>query len=145
MSSISSEDTSRNEDSTKIKNKSNLHKTTLLNSGSKSINSSSEEEKNIKNIKKIKNEGVKEGKLLSKPIINNDESKKQKYKSGCAHCGKKLKLVETSIGKCRCEHIFCSKHRFPESHECSYDWKEMSRKKLEKQHQRVVADKLTRI
>lgn len=137
MSSISSEDTSRNEDSSKIKDKSNLHKTTLLNSESKSINSPHEKVMDLKNVE-IKTEDL-------IPDINKSGENKKPTKnivSGCAHCGKKLKLIESSIGKCRCEKIFCSKHRYPESHVCDFDWREMSRKTLQVKNQRVVADKL---
>lgn len=40
----------------------------------------------------------------------------------CAVCNKKLKMVELTIGKCRCDGFYCSKHRLPESHDCKYDF-----------------------
>lgn len=35
-------------------------------------------------------------------------------------CGKKLKLTDF---KCRCEYIFCSIHRLPETHNCKHNYK----------------------
>jgi len=36
-------------------------------------------------------------------------------------CKKKLTNVEKTI-KCVCNNTFCSKHRMPECHTCSYDY-----------------------
>ncbi len=36
-------------------------------------------------------------------------------------CKKKLSNVEKTI-KCVCGNSFCSKHRMPECHKCSYDY-----------------------
>lgn len=52
-------------------------------------------------------------------------------------CNKKLKLYDM---ECRCNHKFCSTHRLPEDHACSYDYKK-DKIKLEK----VVADKVIKI
>lgn len=43
----------------------------------------------------------------------------------CSHkdCRKKLKPIDTIMGVCRCEKVFCKKHRMPESHECQYVFK----------------------
>jgi len=42
----------------------------------------------------------------------------------CFSCEKKLKLSEEAIGKCKCDSIFCIKHR--ENHNCTYDYKKES-------------------
>lgn len=34
-------------------------------------------------------------------------------------CKRRLKLFEYEL-KCKCENLYCSKHRFPENHECIY-------------------------
>ena len=59
--------------------------------------------------------------------------------SKCFHesCRSKLKLYDLS---CRCDHRFCTKHRLPEFHSCSYDFK-----KEKINLQKVVADKVIRI
>jgi hypothetical protein len=35
-------------------------------------------------------------------------------------CNKKLKLTDF---KCRCDHIYCSLHRLPKTHNCNYNYK----------------------
>lgn len=42
--------------------------------------------------------------------------KKQK----CFECNCKINQIDTIIGKCRCNNIFCIKHK--QSHNCSYDY-----------------------
>ncbi len=41
-------------------------------------------------------------------------------------CKKKLKITDM---KCKCQHRFCSKHRLPETHQCTWDPK--SEKEIE--------------
>lgn len=36
------------------------------------------------------------------------------------NCNKKLKLSDI---KCRCQNTYCSLHRLPENHKCSYNYK----------------------
>ncbi len=43
---------------------------------------------------------------------------KQKCAFQC--CVKKVNQVEMMMGKCRCENVYCSKHRMPESHCCAF-------------------------
>ena len=45
---------------------------------------------------------------------------KKKHKKRCTYsdCKKKLKLSDM---QCRCMARFCSKHRLPETHECSWN------------------------
>ena len=51
-----------------------------------------------------------------------DRTKKPK-RPRCAFDGCKKRLRITDV-KCRCESIFCKKHRLPENHECSFDYKD---------------------
>lgn len=44
--------------------------------------------------------------------------KKKKPRCAFAGCRKKLKCTDY---KCRCEHIFCTKHKTPKDHECPID------------------------
>lgn len=39
----------------------------------------------------------------------------------CHQCKKKITLVETTIGTCKCKFVFCTLHRLPEDHECIYN------------------------
>lgn len=67
----------------------------------------------------------------------------------CNHpdCKAKLKLLDTSM-PCRCGHVFCNEHRFADSvmtgssHKCSFDYKTVGTKILEKANARVVAEKV---
>ena len=38
-------------------------------------------------------------------------------------CPKKLQLVDTISGKCKCTKTFCALHRLAENHECTYNHK----------------------
>ena len=41
--------------------------------------------------------------------------------NSCAICNKKLKLV--SNFKCKCQYHFCKIHKFPEQHNCNFNYK----------------------
>ena len=56
--------------------------------------------------------------------------KKKKRKNRCGVCRKKLML--TAI-MCRCEKKFCSQHRYPSDHNCTFDYKSMHQGNLKKQ------------
>ncbi len=57
----------------------------------------------------------------------------------CSHttCNAKLKLTDFD---CRCSNRFCMKHRMPESHNCSYDFKKDKINLV-----KVVAEKVIKI
>ena len=61
------------------------------------------------------------------------EVKALKPPKRCQHksCKKKLSLVEKTIS-CKCKKYFCRLHRFPEEHECSFDFRADDKEKLEK-------------
>jgi len=40
----------------------------------------------------------------------------------CFLCSKKLSLVEETVNKCKCAHVFCKKHKDAETHTCSYNY-----------------------
>ena len=66
----------------------------------------------------------------------------QKSVIGCCSfgsCGKKLGLIPYT---CRCKHNYCQKHRMPEQHDCKFDYKTMGKNLLEKNNEKVVADKV---
>ena len=68
------------------------------------------------------------------------ETTKKTKKSRCCmeDCNTKLKLSDMV---CRCEKRYCLKHRLPEDHHCSVDYKNVNPIKLEK----CVADKVIKI
>ncbi|KAL4278474.1 hypothetical protein GQ457_03G020620 [Hibiscus cannabinus] len=59
----------------------------------------------------------------------------------CFVCGKKVGLTGF---KCRCESTFCGDHRYPEKHECSFDFKAAGRDAIAKANPVVKADKVER-
>jgi predicted nucleic acid binding AN1-type Zn finger protein len=58
---------------------------------------------------------------------------------GYSNCGKKLGLMSF---ECRCKHSFCAKHRLPEQHECKFDHKSFGKSIIEKNNEKIVADKI---
>eukprot|EP00056_Hartaetosiga_gracilis_P022226 m.28925 g.28925 ORF g.28925 m.28925 type:complete len:170 (+) comp9521_c0_seq1:263-772(+) len=70
------------------------------------------------------------------------KKRKKKKKNRCFTCNTKLGMMGF---ECKCERLFCSKHRFADQHECTFDFKSFDRKKLEKANPTVAPDKLQRI
>ena len=68
--------------------------------------------------------------------------KQKKKKNRCFSCNKKLGLLGF---ECKCKLMFCSAHLTPETHSCTFDYKNEQSKKLEKTLIKVVADKVIRI
>lgn len=52
----------------------------------------------------------------------------QKNKKRCFVCSCKLELAQRTIGKCRCDRVFCALHRLPELHDCEFNHKEDGRR-----------------
>lgn len=67
--------------------------------------------------------------------IISKKSKKSKKKPRCAHfsCKKKLDFIDLTMGKCKCNLIFCSKHRHIGIHNCTFNWKNYSQLHLNSQ------------
>eukprot|EP00117_Sycon_ciliatum_P024721 scpid15979/ scgid20678/ AN1-type zinc finger protein 4; AN1-type zinc finger and ubiquitin domain-containing protein-like 1 len=61
----------------------------------------------------------------------------------CSQCGKKLTLAGTF--SCRCGQLLCTKHRNPECHPCTFDYKTQGRRELKQANPRVAAIKLPKI
>uniref|UniRef100_A0A1I8J3T9 AN1-type domain-containing protein n=1 Tax=Macrostomum lignano TaxID=282301 RepID=A0A1I8J3T9_9PLAT len=61
----------------------------------------------------------------------------------CQACGRRT--GPSSSFECRCGRIYCARHRYPESHSCSFDFKEQGRQLLRESNPRVLAPKLQRI
>jgi len=95
----------------------------------------------VKNINKVSNLfKVKKNTTNSK--ISSDIKKKKKKKNKCKKCKKKLGLVPF---KCKCNHIFCSLHRYAEDHNCTYDYKVEYMNNFNKNNPKVVAEKISKI
>lgn len=61
----------------------------------------------------------------------------------CGHCKKRLTIV--NIYNCRCGKIFCGQHRYSETHNCKYDYKNEGKKLIEQSNPLVIAKKLDKI
>jgi len=57
-----------------------------------------------------------------KPLVREQTNRKR-----CFECNKKVGF--TGI-ECRCGFVYCSQHRYPDSHQCSYDFKSHDRAHL---------------
>ncbi|PKA66074.1 Zinc finger A20 and AN1 domain-containing stress-associated protein 6 [Apostasia shenzhenica] len=60
----------------------------------------------------------------------------------CSVCRKRAGLMGF---KCRCGSAFCSAHRYPESHNCSFDFKAAGREAIAKENPVVKAEKIEKI
>eukprot|EP01135_Chromosphaera_perkinsii_P001320 Nk52_evm47s164 gene=Nk52_evmTU47s164 len=57
----------------------------------------------------------------------------QVKKGKCWSCGGKVPMVKQVTNKCKCEYVFCDKHRIPgKGHECTFDFKTSGRAQLGK-------------
>lgn len=70
--------------------------------------------------------------------LKNDEGTNR-----CPCCNKRIGLAKGF--KCRCGKIYCTAHRYPEEHQCSFDFKTFGRDLLVKANPIVQDDKLERI
>nr|GMC93918.1 zinc finger A20 and AN1 domain-containing stress-associated protein 7-like [Ipomoea batatas] len=59
----------------------------------------------------------------------------------CWSCNKKVGLMEF---KCRCGCTFCRVHRYPEKHDCTFDFKGQGRDAIAKANPLIKADKIHR-
>lgn len=66
-------------------------------------------------------------KATTDPEEGDDQAPVQKNKKRCFLCNCRMDLAIREIGKCKCDYIFCSLHRLPEQHDCTFDHKEHSR------------------
>lgn len=60
----------------------------------------------------------------------------------CLSCNKRVGVTGF---KCRCGSTFCGTHRYPESHDCEFDFKGAAREAIAKANPVVKADKVERI
>uniref|UniRef100_A0A1A8RG71 Zinc finger, AN1-type domain 4 n=1 Tax=Nothobranchius rachovii TaxID=451742 RepID=A0A1A8RG71_9TELE len=77
------------------------------------------------------------------PPVKAPVGTKKKSSKHCFLCGKKTGLA-TSY-ECRCSHNFCATHRYPETHDCSYDYKSAGRRFLQETNPLISAPKLPKI
>ncbi len=54
-------------------------------------------------------------------------------------------MLVTPLDLCRCQRVFCARHRHPESHSCSFDYKEEGRRLLQRANPPLALPKLPKI
>ncbi len=57
----------------------------------------------------------------------------------CLICNKKIKLTDI---KCKCDIFYCSLHKYPEQHNCTYDYKKESRELIKKFNPKIIPNKI---
>ncbi|KAK4365271.1 hypothetical protein RND71_016629 [Anisodus tanguticus] len=60
----------------------------------------------------------------------------------CLTCRKKVGVVGF---KCRCGSTFCGTHRYPEQHDCTFDFKSQGKEEIAKANPVIKADKINRL
>ena len=123
--------------------------------GSFFVNASAEEKKDIlatTNTEQSFVSGVNQSKcettILPKELDSTNNKllctpKSKSQSKRCSNCNKRLSLSTEYI--CKCAGVFCTKHRFPDSHGCTFDHKEQWKKSLEQKNPQVVAEKISKI
>jgi len=72
----------------------------------------------------------------------NQKKNKKKIKNNkkrCHICNKKMGLIPFN---CKCDNQFCTLCRYPETHNCTYDWKKEGIDKLIKENPKVIGKKV---
>ncbi|KAK2664735.1 hypothetical protein Ddye_003309 [Dipteronia dyeriana] len=73
---------------------------------------------------------------------SSDKPEPPKAANRCLTCKKKVGLTGF---KCKCGSTYCGVHRYPEKHECTFDFKSAGRDAIAQANPVVKADKLERI
>lgn len=68
--------------------------------------------------------------------------KKKKNRCGMKGCKKKITLLSFT---CQCQKVFCTEHRMPEQHKCTFDWVKQGKCIIAKKNPQVVNAKITQI
>lgn len=74
-----------------------------------------------------------DAKVVPKPVDGDEDKptepvrKVQKNRMRCFSCRKKVGLTGT---ECRCGYVFCGMHRYPEEHNCDFDFHKLAQEKV---------------
>lgn len=91
---------------------------------------------------KKKEEEIINNKKKEEDIIINPHLKHRENRCNLKECRKKVGLLGF---ECKCGYKFCSKHRYEDTHNCSYDHVSDDIQKLIKSNPAIIRDKLNRI
>jgi len=73
----------------------------------------------------------------------NNNITQQNKKPRCHECHKKLSLAQQF--ECKCGLMFCSMHRYADSHNCTFDYQTIQQKKLESSNPVVAPSKVQQL
>lgn len=59
-------------------------------------------------------------------------------------CNKKLSLIEKTM-KCKCDGVYCGKHKHANKHNCNFDYIKDGKKKLEESLVKIEGNKIQKI
>ncbi|CAD5182593.1 unnamed protein product [Musa acuminata subsp. malaccensis] len=80
---------------------------------------------------------------LDDEVKPDEESKPPvRYSKRCSTCRKKVGLTGF---RCRCGDLFCGRHRYSDSHDCSFDYKAFGREQIAKANPVVRPSKIIKI
>jgi len=86
--------------------------------------------------------GVEEEKIVKMEEGASSENVGSRSANRCSFCRKRVGLTGF---KCRCEHTFCSIHRYSDKHNCVFDYKGAAQDAIAKANPVVKADKIEKI
>jgi len=76
-------------------------------------------------------------------IIKNQKNLNKRKKNRCFSCNKKIAIAGQF--ECKCGYVFCSLHRYPDAHNCNFDYQKAQQEKLQKNNIVVAPEKVTKI
>ncbi|KAI9288221.1 hypothetical protein BC943DRAFT_186748 [Umbelopsis sp. AD052] len=68
---------------------------------------------------------------------SNNEKPVQLNKGRCFSCRVKIPLAKQTVNKCRCNYTFCDSHRYPDRHDCDFDYAKLGRDLLAKNNPKL--------
>ena len=76
------------------------------------------------------------------PKETTPEVKPSKPAAKCQSCGIRVGYLGYT---CKCGYTYCGKHRYFDTHNCTYDYKTEAKEKISKANPAVVAEKLNKL
>ncbi|KAJ1982587.1 hypothetical protein H4R35_000213 [Dimargaris xerosporica] len=61
----------------------------------------------------------------------------QKNKGRCFLCRAKIPLAKQAINRCKCTFVFCDTHRYPDCHNCDFDYLQRDRDLIAKRNPKL--------
>lgn len=75
-------------------------------------------------------------------LVEVAEKEETKIANRCSSCRKKVGVLGF---KCKCGEVYCGVHRYPEKHECQFDFKSVGKEAIALANPVVKADKIQRL